>query len=262
MLFASVIQWKKHHPEHFCVLYADKLTFRLVNKLNAAPLWDSTKLIGKNTKIDKSVFWASSKLQTLQTVNEPVVILDNDFVVYSSFNDYLDEKVIVAHNEDGDNYYLNATDSYIKQVKHLIHRPNLKAVNCSFLYLPDYTFTKGYASRSIELMEEFTKIKVPTSKYLIYAEQLLLKHMLDLHKIPYDSLVNKVYNCVEDTFIEKCDGLIDFDTHRTYFRHYWKEKPKIKKSEDGFDYKYEVEQLENIVKNRILLDWTIINDRL
>lgn len=260
MLFASVIQWKKHHPNHFCVLYADTLTFRLLNKMNASPLWDNTKIISKNNNIDKSVFWASSKLQTLQTVYEPIVIMDNDFVVYSSFNEYLNDDVVVAHNEDGENYYLNATDDYIKQVKHLIHRPNLKAVNCSFIYFPDCDFTKGYANRSIELMEEFTKIKAPTSKYLIYAEQLLLKHMLDIHNIHYDSLVDKVYNCVEDKFIDKCDGLIDFDIHRTYFRHYWKEKPKIKKSEDGFDYNYEVEQLENIVKNRKLIDWTHIND--
>ena len=89
MMFASVIQWKKHHPDHICELHADTLTLGLFKRLNVTSLWDNVNLVGKNKAIDKSVFWASSKLQTLRNVKEPVVIMDNDFIVYSSFNEFL-----------------------------------------------------------------------------------------------------------------------------------------------------------------------------
>jgi len=259
MLFASVIQWKKHHPTFICELHADELTIATFKNLEVLQLWDSVKLVGKNKAIDKSVFWASSKLQALRYVKEPVVIMDNDFIVYKSFHSFLQDKTVVAHDEDGSSYYLGPMDGYIKQVRHIINRPELKAINCSFLYLPDYKFTQGYAKRSLELMVEFTKLRVPNSKYLIYAEQLLLKHMLGEYKVKYDSLLNRVFDCKSDTFGAKTKGLIKYEDSRLFYRHYWKEKLKIRENKDGFSYNEEVIQLENIVKNRILIDWTTID---
>lgn len=259
LMFASVIQWKKHHPDFYCELHADETTMFLFKRLGVLELWDKFKLVGKNKAIDKSVFWASSKLQALRYVEEPIIIMDNDFIVYRSFHSFLQDIPVVAHEEDGKDYYLNPLDGYIKQVKHIINRPKLKAINCSFLYLPDYKFTQSYAKFSLDLMTEFTKIKVPSSKYLIYAEQLVLKHLLDKYKIKYDTLIDKVYRCVDETFSIPSTGLVKFEEAYKYFRHYWKDKPKIKNSSDGFSYKDEIEQLDNIVKNRILIDWSILN---
>lgn len=260
MMFASVIQWKKHHPTHFCQLHADSLTIDFFNDLKVLELWDNVVEIGINKLIDKSVFWSSSKLQALRNVNTPIIIMDNDFIVYKSFEDFINDKIVVAHDEDGDGYYLNALDGYIKQVKHLINRPKLLAINCSFLYFPDPTFTQSYAMRSLELMQEFTKIKAPNSKYLIYSEQLLLKHMLDMHNIKYDCLIDRVYDCSTERFIKKTKGLIKYKQAFRYYRHYWKEKNKIRDNKEGFSLKEETEQLENLVKNRILIDWSILND--
>ena len=259
MLFASTIQWKKHHPTHICELHADELTISTFRRLNTLELWDSVKLVGRNKAIDKATFWSSSKLQALRYVKEPVVIMDNDFIVYRSFHKYLQDKTVVAHDEDGEDYYLNPLDGYIQQVKHLINRPSLKAINCSFLFLPDYRFTQHYAQLSLELMIEFTKIRVPNSKYLIYAEQLLLKHLLDKHNVEYDCLVDSIFSCSKDKFDKKCKGFIKLEESSLYYRHYWKEKAKIKKSSDGFSCKEELDQLDNIVKNRILIDWNMID---
>lgn len=256
MMFTSVIQWKKYHPSFTTELHIDKLTYSVFDELGVLSLWDNVEILAENKFIDKNVFWASSKLQVLRNVNEPVVIMDNDFVVYKSLEKFLKDDVVVAHDEDGRGYYLGPLDPIIKQVRNLISRPNLEAINCSFLYFPDYKFTQSYSSLSLDLMYEFTKLKAPHSKYLIYAEQLVLKHLLNLHEIPYKTLIDKVYICDGERFAGNSDGFINYDEAYKYYRHYWKEKQSIKESKNGFSYKEEEEQLDNIVKNRILIEWT------
>lgn len=259
MMFTSVIQWKKHHPDMVCELHADKLTQEFFTQLGALPLWHSVKEIGKNKAIDKNVFWASAKLQALRNIDEPVVIMDNDFIVYQSFEKFLKNEVVVGHDEDGTEYYPKALDPYVRKARHIINRPELKAVNCCFLYLPDHKFTQHYSQLSIQLMEEFTKMKVPNSKYLIYAEQLLLKHLLTIHNVPYKPLLDTLYDSKLNKFtVKTAKGLIRLSDAPRYFRHYWMEKPKIHKNKDGYSYDEEVRQLENVVKNHILLDWSML----
>lgn len=262
MMFASVIQWKKHHPEHYTELHVDKRTKLLFKRMGVLELWDNVVDLPNNKFIDKSVFWASSKLQVLRNVTTPIVIMDNDFLIYKPFDSFLKNKPVVAHDEEGQDYYLGPLDEYLKRVKHIINRPKLKAINCSFLYLPDYKFTQHYAQTSLQLMTELTELKAPNSKYLIYSEQLLLKHLLDQYKVPYATLIDREYKCSDETFSIKSQGIIPYEDSHRYFRHYWKEKKKIKENTDGFEYDEEINTLENIIKNRILIDWTIINDRL
>lgn len=255
MMFTSVIQWKKYHPLFTTELHIDKLTYSMFDELGVLGLWDKVEILAENNFIDKNVFWASSKLQVLRNVQEPVVIMDNDFIVYKSFENFLKDGIVVAHEEDGRGYYLSPLDPIIKQVRNLISRPNLEAINCSFLYFPDYNFTQSYSSLSLDLMFEFTKLKAPHSKYLIYAEQLVLKHLLTLHKIHYKTLIDKVYICDGERFEGKSDGFIDYNEAYKYYRHYWKEKVHIKDNKNGFSYDNEVKQLDNIVKNRIFVKW-------
>ena len=259
MMFTSVIQWKKYHPTFTTELHIDKLTYTVFNKLGVLDLWDNIEILAENKFINKNVFWASSKLQVLRNVNEPVVIMDNDFVVYKSFEKFLKDNVVVAHDENGQGYYLGPMDPIVKQVRNIISRPKLDAINCSFLYFPDYKFTQSYSSTSLDLMSEFTRLKAPNSKYLIYAEQLLLKHLLDLHEIQYKTLIDTVYICDESKWNGKSNGLIKFEDAYKYYRHYWKEKTLIRENKDGFSYIEEEEQLDNIVKNRILIEWGKLN---
>ena len=88
MMFASVIQWKKHNPSYITELHIDELTYETFNKLGVLELWDNIEILADNKFVDKNVFWASSKLQVLSRVKGPVVIMDNDFVVYKSFEKF------------------------------------------------------------------------------------------------------------------------------------------------------------------------------
>ena len=102
---------------------------------------------------------------------------------------------------------------------------------------------------SIQLMEEFTTLKVPDSNYLLYAEQLLLKHLLDIKGIEYETLVDEIWMVKEGRFEEeKTDrGIIPFEEQHMWFRHYWMDKPFIKLNQHGFSLKKELQELKNIL---------------
>lgn len=258
MMFASVVQWKKHHPDFHCVLYADKMTLEVITNLGAKNLWDETQVLKTNKSINKRVFWAASKLQALRFLEEPIIIMDNDFVVYTSFKKFLHQKVIVSHIEDGLNYYITPTDHFVKQVKHLINRYKQEAVNCSFVYFPDHKFMQHYAKTSLELMQELSRLKAPNSKYLILAEQLLLKHLMDLNEIKYIPLLDKVYNCLTNVYTNRTKGLIKTNDQNLFFRHYWMDKPRIKQNKKGFSLEEESNNLINVIKNAVKIDWEVV----
>ena len=258
MMFASVVQWKKHHPDFHCVLYADKMTLEVITNLGARNLWDETQVLKTNKSINKRVFWAASKLQALRFLEEPTIMMDNDFVVYTSFKKFLHQKVVVSHIEDGLNYYITPTDHFVKQVKHLINRYKQEAVNCSFVYFPDHKFMQHYAKTSLELMQELSRLKAPNSKYLILAEQLLLKHLMDLNEIKYIPLLDKVYNCLKNVYTNHTKGLIKTNDQNLFFRHYWMDKPRIKQNKKGFSLEEESNNLMNVIKNAVKIDWKVV----
>ena len=251
LILTSVSQWKKHNPNTHTVLYCDKLTYDTFNKIQLLEAWDDVKIIAPSEGIDKNIFWASAKVEVLQGINAPTIILDNDFVVYKSFEHLLKDNVIVTHDENGQDYYPDPLDPYVRRTNHLLNRPNHMSINCSFLYFPNFKFANAYASTSVELMKELTKLKAPNSNYLVYAEQLLLKHLLDLHNQKYDTLVNEIWHCKERYFSPTDEGLIDRKEQKLWFRHYWMDKPKILNNEDGFSLIKETEQLDNSVKNHM-----------
>ena len=229
LLLTSVNQWKKYHPKHKTRLYADVMTLEFLDKLNALDLWDEKGFLPENKLVDKNIFWASSKLQALKQINEPVVLMDNDFIVYKSFESFLKDKVVVAHDENGIDYYPGPLDPYISRVKHIINRPNYRSVNCCFEYFPDPKFTYHYSETSLLLMEEFTKLKVPNSNYLVFSEQLLLKHLLDIFKVPYDVLIGDEFISKDRKWVSNREGLINSKEKDTWFKHYWMEKPELRK---------------------------------
>ena len=45
MMFASVIQWKKHNPSYITELHIDELTYKTFNKLGVLELWDNIEIL-------------------------------------------------------------------------------------------------------------------------------------------------------------------------------------------------------------------------
>ena len=248
LLLCSGFLWKKHHPTHTTHLTADKLTLEYLDSFNGLSIFDKVDKIPKNKHVNKSVFWASSKVEKLRYINGPSIVMDHDFLVFKSFEKYLNQDPFFCHEENGTGYYDTAWNPFVQSINDLISRPKPHAINCCFLYLPNSDFANSYSKISIELMERFTKLKAPNSRFLVFAEQLVLKHLLDYHKIEYNTLLNEKWNA-KGKFYEPSDrGYMTFDSSQTTYRHYWMDKPLIKQSLKGFDFNQEITILYNILK--------------
>ena len=110
-------------------------------------------------------------------------------------------------------------------------------------------------------MEKFTQLKVPNSRFLVFAEQLLLKHMLDFHNVNYDTLLNEKWNAKGKYYQPSDKGHISFQDSSLVYRHYWMDKPLIKKNAEGFNLQGEIAILNNILsKTEVNLEY--INNAL
>lgn len=260
LLLCSGYLWKKHHPTYNTVLYCDKLTETFLRSINSLNIWDEIKIIPENKHVDKSVFWASSKLEILRFAKAPCILMDHDFLVYKPFDKYLKKIPIFTQDENGERYYPTAYDPFIRQVNDLIPRPEPYAINCSFMYFTDTKFMNSYGQFSLQLMEKFSKLKVPNSKFLIFSEQLALKYLLDYHNIKYDTLLNEKWKPADGVYESNDKGIFSVEESLSIFRHYWLDKPKIRNSEEGFSFDSEVRILLNILSTLKNLNLNILND--
>jgi hypothetical protein len=261
LLLTSVHLWRKNHSEDVCVLYADDITIDLFDRLKVLDFWHEIKPIPSAPRINKDVFWASSKLQVLATIDEPVIIMDNDTHVYKPIKDYLDlNKVYVTNLEIGKGYYPTAIDPYVQK---LSYKPRWKteSVNVSFLNLPDPNFTREYANMSLKFMEEFTELEAPNSQYLIFSEQLLLKHLLDKNKVPHSSIISTYWDCKAWDWGEPHDnGVWQIDESEVFFKHYGPLKGYILNNKPGCNYDEHIKHLLNCI-NFPTLNLSIIPKR-
>lgn len=249
LLLASVYLWKKNHPEDHCVLYADNLTINYLDKIKLLYFWDDIQpVLPSSKRINKDVFWASSKVEVLSKVNEPVIIMDHDTHVYKPIKHLLNpDTTYVCNYEIGEHYYPTNYDSYIKK---LTPRERFKTDSCnvSFLYLPDPEFTKIYANKSLDMMEQFTKMNVPDPQYLIFAEQLLLRHLLDKNNIKHNSIISTYWDCNKRQWGKNHKkGLFDYPHSNKTFLHYGTLKGEIRHNMNGFNYENVCKSLLNMM---------------
>jgi hypothetical protein len=255
MLMSSVINWKRWNNTA-TVLYVDKLTHNHLRDLDLLSHWDhvNVTLLEQPTTIDKVAFWSSSKLRVLLQQEEPVIMVDYDFITFTNLTDPSPaSNFVYSHDEDGDFAYPGAADQFIKSCKwsipdYLKWSINNDAINVSYLCFNDINFQKEYATHSLNSMEELSSLKAPKGNYVCFAEQKILKQ-LALHKeIEHTPLIKNRFHAVkgvwhEDQFIET--GLWSKDEMHTKFIHYGQTKHAIQK--DGIEFRF----LCNSVKSKI-----------
>ena len=259
VMFASVSLWKRNHPEDYTVIYVDPMTYELLERLGVISLWDEVIKIDFEKNFNKEVFWAGTKLQVLALQTEPCVIMDGDTLVFKPFKQHFKEgRVLVANYENGRGYYPTNLDPYVRKLSYRA-RWQTESCNVSFLYLPDPIFTQKYANLSIKFMEEFTKLKAPHSKYLIFAEQLLLRHLLDREKVEYIPIISTPWDCDKWQWESKPgEGIMSIEDRWNTFRHYGPLKAWYKKDDPDHPYKEETEMLLNCINFHTFIDLSSI----
>ena len=248
LLLASVHLWKKNHPEDRCILYGDDITFDTLGRLGVLDFWDAYLPLPNSHKINKDVFWAASKVEVLASIDEPVIIMDNDTHVYKPIKHLLEKNTVYVCNfEQGKGYYPNSINKYIQQLSYKA-RWKHESVNVSFLYLPDPKFTKEYSDLSLRIMEEFTEMGAPNPQYLIFAEQLLLKHLLDKNQINHKSIISTTWDCKEwEWGNDNGKGIWPYQGSEMYFKHYGPLKGWIRDSRADQNYDREIKHLLNCI---------------
>lgn len=244
LLLASIRLWKRNHPNDVCFFYCDELTYDFFKKLEVLHFWDEVIIFKPTNQIDKKVFWAASKLEILSKQDEPVLILDNDTLVYKPIKKFLDlNKVWVFNLEDGTGYYPTFYDQNVRNLS-VKKRWKPNAVNVSFLFLPNPTFTQEYANLSLKFMTEFTNMGVDSSQYLVFSEQLLLRQMLDDNRIDYGSIVSNYEISAERKWGKTHSlGIWDENQYMEYIRHYGPYKNHLKEKKLEKEYFFELKSL-------------------
>lgn len=245
ILMSSIINWKKHHNT-FNELYVDVMTFRFLQDLGVLEYWDrvDSVVLCEEYDINKYSFWSSSKLRVLSKQEEPVVLVDYDFIAYTNVVGIdPDSSVVYSYDECGDNAYPTASDKYIRQ---LINIPpylkwcrNRDAINVSFLEFNDSIFQKEYALQSLAIMKELTSVQAPKGIYVCYAEQLVLKQMLLEYELKHTSLISNIYDAIRSDFFQdrfNGSGLWTYEKSKLKFYHIGVDKPKIRQNDQTFNH--------------------------
>lgn len=222
MLLASMKLWSIHCPEDRRVLYCTRNVEDALRKLGVPKLYHERIYLSSLPKssIDTLIFWAYPKLRVLSQINDPVTLVDHDFMTYCNLREVLDpNKVCYNYTEDARQYYPNNLNNLIRSLSYRTRWPD-KSANVSFLQLPDPAFTRFYAGTSIQIMEELSKLQAPDSRFLIFAEQMVLKHLLE--ELDYQCLTKEIYICRDERFGSDLDshGIWHQDECQRMFQHY------------------------------------------
>lgn len=204
MLLASCKLWSIYCPEDTRVLYCSELTGEALYSLGESKLFSSIILLPKvsNYSINSSVFWSCPKLEVLQQQQEPLYLIDHDFLVLEDIRYFIPkEATCFNYQEDARNYYPSNFDERIRSLNYKTKWPE-ESANVSFLYLPFPDWTQFYAGTSLHIMEELTELEAPDSRYLIFAEQMVFKHMLSYLETPVKCLIKNIYECRSESWTE------------------------------------------------------------
>ena len=262
-LFASVSLWRKFHPQHHTTLYCDLMTKALLEELGVLDLWHDVdwRLLSKPSGINKKVFWAGSKPQILSELKEPVSIVDNDWIPFRSFEKEMQmAPVVYSHDEDGSRYYLNDKDWYVTMLeKTKLWSMNDMACNVSFLTFNDYEIQKQYADLSVQLMKEWSDLKIEDNRLIIFAEQKILKQILLRDNVEHMPLFKEVWSCRGEGWLPKSYGInehgaIHFRDELKNFKHYGVNKRKYKDNMRGYEYQPEVDFLYRCIRTCDVID--------
>lgn len=214
-LIASVTQWKKFYPSIPTYLVCTHDVHSYLYDLDLIYLWDYVDLniLSDRDEIDRSIFWACSKVKAMKNISTPFVLIDNDLYIKNQIadsKDFDEFDVIISHEEYGPGYYPLASDNIFKDLKNK-HQTDYagRSYNVSFLYMKNEDFKIKYAERSFEWMATLSENRkknpdlVLHGGHMIFCEQKLLYDMSKADNIQVKSIIPDIFDCKKNIFLSQ-----------------------------------------------------------
>jgi hypothetical protein len=266
LLVASVSLWRKYHPHHKTVFYADDITLEHLKNFNIFHLWHDVRPLCYPEKINREIFWSSPKTKIISETEIPLLLVDHDFLIFRSIDEHLADKLIYSYDERADNWYPPENDVYNGRLTTPITRINDLAANVSFFYLPDPKFSRKYGRQVLKNHEEFTAMNSPyvTTNHMILSEQLMLKQWLCSESIPHQCLSKNIWDCKKADFYDVLaeSGIWDLKETRRSYKHYGVEEMRIREHRTGYNYNETIEFLKRCVTAGKLMDVTELENNI
>lgn len=224
LLEQSVLSWKHHYPEDYCMVYLDDFSRDSLGSMGILQLFDAHYILNyaDYSSINPQVFWASSKLRAIREQQVEFVFLDNDFLLKGPIKSILDpDKICYNHTEDPEGLYPTLLDPEIRNLP-LSFRLYQISANTSFLYFPDVKFSQEYASISLSFMDILSKRGVVRPYYMIFAEQMLFRNLILHFKKEYQCLCTRILEAYTGLWLEdrrEPNGLLTSSEESLYFEH-------------------------------------------
>lgn len=169
--------WRRENGS--IAMICDEVAARYYTSLGFDFLWDDgvhALLTDIPNDINPLAFWAGGKLYALSAMPAPCVMLDTDFLVWSSLKSRLDDCAAAAiHEEDlSPDIYPPASALHKADGFDLTQLDwTVKPLNTALLYLRDDAFRRFYTDTAISFMRSAPEADNALT-YMVFAEQRLL----------------------------------------------------------------------------------------
>lgn len=198
---ASVLMWKRYHPEHKTKLYVDSAFAAEFKKYEILQFWDEYELLPARTDINTKHFWSLSKFEALQNESGPTIHIDGDLITMINLDEvnFFSEELGVSLLEE----ITDSTDIAYGDSKKSAEfgglDPNMYewddfADQTSLFYWNNDEFKEEFLERVFEYMKTASskKIKHPLA-YILFIEQKLFREMAKDKDISKKYLIKDAY---------------------------------------------------------------------
>lgn len=197
----SALAWRKYNGP--IKLYADSTVLKYYQELGIEDVWDGgidvETLDNPPKDIDQGVFWAAAKLFALRREGAPVLMIDQDLIIWRNIDSLLSQgDLLVFHREYIDHAYppresLITAPGYEPKA---VWSWNALPCNTALAFIRKQWFLEYYTDHAFAFMRNNTRPSDEKVTRMVFAEQRLLAMCAAEKRI-------KVHTCLDNPFQEK-----------------------------------------------------------
>jgi len=249
--------WKIKNPEIPLVLFTDSDYLNFFESYNILDTWSSinTDILNKDIDIEKTIFWSNSKFRVYKEINEPLLFMDCDLLVWGSINDWniLNYDLVTSYREELTlSCYLNPETFISEYPVNLISNWYEMPLNASLIYFGNQQIKNRYTKIALEWMKGCSINNKNLNKYSVYfIEQRLLAEIAKLEKANQITLL-KNYNTDKGwNNTNLVDGLWSWEESFNHVFHIGYDKVCLRKGTKTYNDEYIKFFIDYIEKNCI-----------